>query len=77
MDAAEKYRRQLLEQSQYIYYDTPISEATASAYLETPRHLFVPLLPRVGIQAVAPRPRRELAGARGGALCEPTSDPLW
>jgi len=41
MDAAEKYRRQLLEQSQYIYYDTPISEATASAYLSTPRHLFV------------------------------------
>ena len=41
MDAAEKYRRQLLEQSQYIYYDTPISEATASAYLATPRHLFV------------------------------------
>jgi hypothetical protein len=37
MDAAEKYRRQLLEQSQYIYYDTPISEATASAYLGMPR----------------------------------------
>lgn len=41
MDLAERLRRQLLEQSRYIYYDTPISEATANAYLATPRHLFV------------------------------------
>jgi protein-L-isoaspartate(D-aspartate) O-methyltransferase len=41
LDASETYRRQLLEQSRYIYYDTPISEATAHAFLATPRHLFV------------------------------------
>ena len=41
MDVAERLRRQLLEQSRYIYHDTPISEATANAYLATPRHLFV------------------------------------
>jgi protein-L-isoaspartate(D-aspartate) O-methyltransferase len=41
METAEKYRRQLLEQSQHLYYDTPISEVTVSAYLATPRHLFV------------------------------------
>jgi len=41
MDLAERLQRQLLEQSRYIYYDTPISEATANAYLATPRHLFV------------------------------------
>ena len=41
MDSAEKYQRQLLEQAQAIYYETPISEATQKAYLATPRHLFV------------------------------------
>jgi protein-L-isoaspartate(D-aspartate) O-methyltransferase len=38
---ADSYRRQLLERSRYIYYDTPISEATGNAFLATPRHLFV------------------------------------
>lgn len=37
----EKYQKQLLERSQFIYYENPISEATQKAYLETPRHLFV------------------------------------
>jgi protein-L-isoaspartate(D-aspartate) O-methyltransferase len=37
----EKYQKQLLEQTQFIYYENPISEATQKAYLETPRHLFV------------------------------------
>lgn len=41
MDTTEKYQQQLLEQTQYIYYETPISEATEKAYLATPRHLFV------------------------------------
>ena len=41
MDTIEKYQQQLLEQSQYIYYRTPISEATVQAYLATPRHEFV------------------------------------
>jgi protein-L-isoaspartate(D-aspartate) O-methyltransferase len=41
MDAAERYQRQLLEQCGAIHADTPISEATAAAYLATPRHLFV------------------------------------
>lgn len=41
MELAERLQRQLLEQSRYIYDDTPISEAVASAYLATPRHLFV------------------------------------
>lgn len=40
-DFAEKYQTQLLERAQYLYYETPISEATAAAYLATPRHLFV------------------------------------
>jgi protein-L-isoaspartate(D-aspartate) O-methyltransferase len=40
-ESVEKYQRQLLEQAQYFYHETPISEATAKAYLETPRHLFV------------------------------------
>lgn len=41
MDTVEKYQQQLLEQSQYIYYRTPLSEPTVHAYLTTPRHLFV------------------------------------
>ena len=41
MDTAEKYQRQLQEQTRSVYYDTPISEATDSAYLATPRHRFV------------------------------------
>jgi protein-L-isoaspartate(D-aspartate) O-methyltransferase len=41
MDSAEKYQRQLLEQAKAIYYETPLSEATQKAYLETPRHQFV------------------------------------
>lgn len=41
MDTVEKYQQQLLEQTRYIYYETPISEATEQAYLATPRHVFV------------------------------------
>jgi protein-L-isoaspartate(D-aspartate) O-methyltransferase len=41
MESAEKYQRQLLEQAKAIYYETPLSEATQKAYLETPRHQFV------------------------------------
>lgn len=41
MDSAEKYQRQLLEQAKAIYQETPLSEATQKAYLETPRHTFV------------------------------------
>lgn len=41
MESVEKYQKQLLEQAQYIYYETPVSEATQKAYLETPRHQFV------------------------------------
>jgi protein-L-isoaspartate(D-aspartate) O-methyltransferase len=41
MDADEKYQKQLLEQTRYIYPDAPISEAIESAYLATPRHCFV------------------------------------
>jgi len=41
MDLIAKYQRKLLEQSQYEYYETPISEATQQAFLETPRHVFV------------------------------------
>ena len=41
MDAVEKYQQQLLEQSQYLYYRTPISDPTVHVYLATPRHLFV------------------------------------
>lgn len=40
-DIVEKHQRQLLEQTQYIYSQTPISDATAKAYLTMPRHLFV------------------------------------
>jgi len=41
MKSVEKYQKQLLDQTQYIYYETPISEATQRAYWETPRHRFV------------------------------------
>jgi len=41
MDPVEKYQRQLLEQAQAINYETPLSEATQKAYMETPRHQFV------------------------------------
>ena len=41
MDIVGKYQQQLLEQTRYIYYQTPISEATTKAYLATPRHVFV------------------------------------
>lgn len=41
MESAEKYQRQLLEQAKAIYYETPLSQATQKAYLETPRHQFV------------------------------------
>ena len=41
MDNIEKYQKQLLEQTQKLYQETPISEATRQAYLVTPRHSFV------------------------------------
>ena len=41
MDSAEKYQKQLLEQAKVIYYETPLSERTQNAYLETPRHQFI------------------------------------
>ena len=41
MDLVEQYQRQLLEQTQYIYYETPISEATQHAFLHLPRHRFI------------------------------------
>jgi hypothetical protein len=41
MDNIEKYQKQLLEQTQKLYQETPISEATVQAYLATPRHCFV------------------------------------
>src|SRR5712692_9460097 len=41
MDTPAKYQRQLLDQAQQIYHQTPISDATVQAYLATPRHLFV------------------------------------
>jgi protein-L-isoaspartate(D-aspartate) O-methyltransferase len=41
MDNIEKYQKQLLEQTQKLYQETPISEATTQAYLATPRHNFV------------------------------------
>jgi protein-L-isoaspartate(D-aspartate) O-methyltransferase len=36
-----RYQRQLLDQTQQTYYQTPISDATVQAYLTIPRHLFV------------------------------------
>jgi protein-L-isoaspartate(D-aspartate) O-methyltransferase len=41
MENIEKYQKQLLEQTQSLYRETPISEATQQAYLATPRHRFV------------------------------------
>ncbi len=41
MESFEKYQKQLLEVAQHIYMETPISEATQKAFLETPRHKFV------------------------------------
>lgn len=41
MDNIQKYQKQLLEQTQKLYQETPISEATKQAYLATPRHCFV------------------------------------
>jgi protein-L-isoaspartate(D-aspartate) O-methyltransferase len=41
MQAVVRYQRQLLELTRSIYGETPISEAVASAYLDTPRHLCV------------------------------------
>jgi protein-L-isoaspartate(D-aspartate) O-methyltransferase len=41
MDLVAQYQRQLLEQTQYIYYETPISEATQHAFLHMPRHVFI------------------------------------
>jgi protein-L-isoaspartate(D-aspartate) O-methyltransferase len=38
----EKHQLQLLEQARAAYRDTPITPATERAYLETPRHIFVP-----------------------------------
>lgn len=50
METIEKCQKQLLEQAQYIYYETPISEATQKAYLATPRHLFVKRFREWGIK---------------------------
>ena len=41
MKSAGKYQRHLLEQAKAIYYETPLSQATQKAYLDTPRHQFV------------------------------------
>ena len=41
MDSAGKYQKQHLEQAKAIYYETPLSERTQNAYLETPRHQFI------------------------------------
>ena len=41
MDAVVKYKQQLLELTRSIYYETPISRAVESAYLQIPRHVFV------------------------------------
>ena len=50
MESAEKYQRQLLEQAQAIYSETPLSEATQKAYLATPRHQFVRRYRRWGVK---------------------------
>ncbi len=50
MEFAEKYQKQLLEQAQAIYHETPFSEATQKAYLETPRHQFVRRYRRWGVK---------------------------
>ena len=41
MNAVVKYKQQLLELTRSIYYETPISKAVESAYLQIPRHVFV------------------------------------
>jgi protein-L-isoaspartate O-methyltransferase len=41
MTSPIELQRQLLAQAQQIYYQTPISDATAEAFLARPRHLFV------------------------------------
>jgi protein-L-isoaspartate(D-aspartate) O-methyltransferase len=41
MDSVVKFQRQLLQQAQFTYYETPISETTEKAFLAVPRHLFV------------------------------------
>jgi protein-L-isoaspartate(D-aspartate) O-methyltransferase len=41
MDTIEKYQRQLLEQCRFMHRRRPLSDATAQAYLATPRHEFV------------------------------------
>jgi protein-L-isoaspartate(D-aspartate) O-methyltransferase len=41
MNVSDKYQQQLLERTQYIYHENPISEATQQAYRSTPRHLFL------------------------------------
>jgi protein-L-isoaspartate(D-aspartate) O-methyltransferase len=51
MESVIKYQRQLLELTRSIYSDTPISEAVASAYLDTPRHVFVKRYRRWGTKA--------------------------
>jgi protein-L-isoaspartate(D-aspartate) O-methyltransferase len=41
MGMSAKNQRQLLDQTRQIYQETPISDATAQAFMATPRHLFV------------------------------------
>lgn len=41
MDTAARYQQQLLDQTQQLYHQTPISDATVEAFLATPRHIFV------------------------------------
>jgi protein-L-isoaspartate(D-aspartate) O-methyltransferase len=41
MDVTESYRRRLLEQCRFLHHLAPIGQATANAFMETPRHLFV------------------------------------
>src|SRR6266511_1015585 len=41
MDSVAQYQQQLLEHTQYIYDETPISEATQQAFLQLPRHVFI------------------------------------
>jgi protein-L-isoaspartate(D-aspartate) O-methyltransferase len=50
MESAEKYQRQLLEQAQAIYHETPLSQAAQKAYLATPRHQFVRRYRRWGVK---------------------------
>lgn len=41
MESVETYQKRLLEQTQYLYYETPISSATQKAFFDTPRHRFI------------------------------------